>query len=166
MAQMGNQNDRFAPPMDQQVSVLGAGGFQLGKIMPAPLIPNVLGNTPAAIMKPQQMAQGGPRGTQEIPVIGLQPRNGGIRMAGRPPQQQQLPQLGQQRQAPMQQPRLPAPPAPPPPQHLALGANEQSHTIEIRGLAPDGQEYVAKYDAIFPRGTKLLGAQEVGPGPA
>ena len=111
-------------------------------------------------MKPQQMAQGGPRGAQEIPVIGMQPQNGGIRLAGRPQQpQQQMPQLGQQRQAP---PRLPAPAAPPP-QQFALGSNEESHTIEVRGLAPDGQEYVAKYDAIFPRGTRLLGAQEVGP---
>jgi len=157
---MGNQNDRFAPGQAQEVSLYGKSGYQLGKIMPAPLIPNVLGNTPAAIMKPQQMAQGGPRGAQEIPVIGMQPQNGGIRLAGRPQQpQQQMPQLGQQRQAP---PRLPAPAAPPP-QQFALGSNEESHTIEVRGLAPDGQEYVAKYDAIFPRGTRLLGAQEVGP---
>lgn len=163
MAQMGNQNDRFAPPMDQQVAVQGGGGYQLGKMMPAPMLPNVLGNTPAAIMKPQQMAQGGPRGTQEIPVIGMQPRNGGIRMAGRPPQpQQQVPQLGQRPAAAPQ--RLPAAPAAPAPQQqIALGSNEQSHTIEVRGLAPDGREYVAKYDAIFPRGTRLLGAAEVSP---
>jgi hypothetical protein len=161
MAGMGNQNDRFAPGQAQEVSVYGKSGYQLGKIMPAPMLPNVLGNTPAAIMKPQQMAQGGPRGAQEIPVIGMTPQNGGIRMAGRPPQpQQQVPQLGHQRQAPAPQ-RLPAPP--PAPQQFALGSTEEAHTIEVRGLAPDGQEYVAKYDAIFPRGTRLLGATEVGP---
>ncbi len=46
MAGMGNQNDRFAPGQAQEVSLYGKSGYQLGKIMPAPLIPNVLGNTP------------------------------------------------------------------------------------------------------------------------
>jgi hypothetical protein len=165
MAGLGNQNDRFAPPADQQVSVMGPGGFQLGKVMPAPMMPSLLGNTPASILKPHQMAQGAPRGTQEIPVIGMTPRQGGLRMAGRPQQPQMIPQLGMQQQP--QQHRLPAPaPAPvaSPPQQIALGANEQMHKIEVRGIAPDGIEYVAKYDAIFPRGTRLLGATEVAPG--
>lgn len=163
MAVMGNQNDRFAPGQAQEVSVFGKAGYQLGKVMPAPLIPNVLGNTPAAITRPQQMAQGVPRGVSEIPVIGMRPQNGGLRMAGYPAQQQQqVPALGH-RPAPAPQRLLaPAPaPAPAPALQHSLGANEEARTIEVRGIAPDGREYTATYDAVFPRGTRLLGANEV-----
>lgn len=162
MALMGNQNDRFAPGQAQEVSVFGKSGYQLGKVMPAPMLPNVLGNTPAAITRPQQMAQGVARGAQEIPVIGMHPQNGGIRMAGRPAPVPQTPMLGH-RPAPAPQ-RLPAPPPAPSAPQYALGSNEEARTIEVRGLAPDGKEYTAKFDAVFPRGTTLLGTSEVSKG--
>jgi hypothetical protein len=34
------------------------------------------------------------------------------------------------------------------------------HVIRVRGKGKDGKEYVAKFDAVFPPGTKILQAEE------
>jgi hypothetical protein len=165
MAGLGQNGDRFAPGGAQEVSVMG-GGFQLGRLKSAPNLPSVLGSTPAAIMKPHQMTQSGPRGAQTIPVVGMSPGNQGMRLLGspaRPP-------------APLQQHRLPAPrrqipeaPASAPvsalpsprQQQYSMGETEEMRTFEIRGLAPDGIEYAVRFDGVFPRNTKMLGVTEV-----
>jgi hypothetical protein len=41
-----------------------------------------------------------------------------------------------------------------------LGRNEEVHVIAVKGLGRDGREYVAEFDAVFPRGTKILWVNE------
>lgn len=36
-----------------------------------------------------------------------------------------------------------------------------TYTIQVEGLGSDGQKYVAEFDAVFPSGTKLLGAKQI-----
>lgn len=94
-----------------------------------------------------------PRGANAIPVIF--PRTpftmGGSMfnpMPQAPPQPQYQPQYQQpQPQAvPFQQPQL--------------GGDQEIHVIEVRAAAPNGQEMLAPYEAVFPKGTRILGASE------
>jgi hypothetical protein len=104
------------------------------------------------IMRPQQMAsKGSPRGAQEIAVVGMTP-------------QAPLRQLAPQ-QVPPKAPAIAQAPALMPVPMLGasgpgLGAGEQVHTIEVVGEGPDGREYVAPFDVVFPKGSKILGARE------
>jgi len=45
---------------------------------------------------------------------------------------------------------------------LSGGSQEDSVVVEAHGRAPDGRVYVAKYEAVFPKGTQLMGTRFAG----
>jgi hypothetical protein len=42
------------------------------------------------------------------------------------------------------------------------GSQEDAVVVEAHGRAPDGRVFVAKYEAVFPKGTTLLGTRFAG----
>lgn len=141
-----NPGKQFVPPDSQQVSLAGQapGVRKLGQTSPVQMS-QMLSDRPANITKPQQMGQaGGPRGAHEIPVVGMTPQAPVGRVAPR-----HVPPSAPQLSAPLQQ-ALPAP---------ALAGSEDVVVVEVVGQGPDGKEYVAPFEAVFPRGTKILGTR-------
>jgi hypothetical protein len=51
-----------------------------------------------------------------------------------------------------------ATPAPQPSPELS--GDEEVHMIEVVGELPDGRQYVAPFDAVFPKGARILGMRE------
>lgn len=51
-----------------------------------------------------------------------------------------------------------APQAPAPSQELSGG--EQVHVVEVVGEGPDGRKYIAPFDVVFPKGSRILGMRE------
>lgn len=45
--------------------------------------------------------------------------------------------------------------------HRQTPSNEQAYRVSLEGVGPDGQTYVAEYDAVFPAGTKVMGTPVV-----
>lgn len=158
----GNQNfnpnqatNRFQAEQHTDQPAVQMPRFQLGREIAAPGHLNV---PQAQFLKPQEMAKGSPRGAQVIPVRGMQPQQeqgGGLRLGSIAPAPQQI--LPQRAPVPALRGPAPAPALSGP----ALGDGEEFHRIEVRGEAPNGQEFVATYDAVFPRGTRILGASEI-----
>jgi hypothetical protein len=150
---VGKGMKSFVPAQSQQVGVMQAGGHQLGR-QTAVQPDNRLAERPMNIMKPQQMAQGGgPRGAQEIKVVGMQPQAPNSRVA----QQMVPPAAPQIEQRPAMQPVLGlsgagSPQAP---------ASEETHSVEVIGEGPDGREYAAPFDVVFPKGSKILGIRKI-----
>lgn len=144
----GKNGGNFVPAQSQQVALQGAGGFQLGQ-QTSIKQQNVLAERPVNIMKPQQMSQkGSPRGAQEIPVVGMTPQAPMGRVASRPVPPQALQLAGQAHEAAL--PMLGS----------SGSGSEEVHPVDIVGEGPDGREYVASFDVVFPKGSKILGARE------
>lgn len=137
--------DNFKPGAGgMQLNVAGAGplnnlgkNFNMGASAPgAP----VLSQSPLPSHNQAQIGQSNaPKGAQPVSLMGAAPI------------QQQI--LGQP-------PRLPMSPAP----SAHLGSGDQNdgevHTIMVEGLGSNGKKYVAEFDAVFPKGTKVLGVTE------
>ncbi len=85
--------------------------------------------------------QGAPKGAQPVMLAGAP------RMAGNG-----APKLPM---SPSQQPAMQGPKVP---------ADAEVHIIKVEGLGKDGKTYVAEFEAMFPRGTKVMGVTEVEPG--
>lgn len=140
--------DNFKPGAGgMQVSVVGAqqnGVRELGKnfaMGSAPASP-VLGQAPLPSHQQAQIGQSNaPKGAQPVSFMG-QPAQG-------------VPILGQG-------PRMPMSPAAQPAPFLskAPSLDGEVHTIVVEGRGTDGKKYVAEFDAVFPRGTKVLGVTE------
>lgn len=155
--------DNFKPGVGgQQVSVLGAQqpnigkNFALGSVPPAPPL------TQMAVPNQQQaqIGQGnGPKGAQPVSLMGMPTQ--GMPILGQNPGIASQPTLGY---APQGQQRMPMAPQMPalqgPPQQKALGSDGEVHTIIVEGHGMDGKKYIAEFDAVFPRGTKVMGVTE------
>lgn len=133
-----NAGDRFNGSQARELSVLKP-SFDLGR--------------------PMEMPRGGPLDSQQqgpsqpIPTQGQQGFMGSRQGAASkfvPMQGAAAPQRLQPRSQP----------APEPPPELSGG--EEEHVFDIHGVAPDGSELVATFGAVFPRGTRILGARERG----
>jgi len=86
--------------------------------------------------------QGAPKGAQPVPLAGSPMMgNGAAKLPMSPAQQQQQPAL--------QGPRAPQ--------------DAEIHLIKVEGLGKDGKTYIAEFEAMFPRGTKVMGVTEVEP---
>lgn len=83
--------------------------------------------------------QGAPKGAQPVPLAGS-PMMGGPK----------LPMSPQQTQHALQGPKAPS--------------DTEVHVIKVEGRGQDGKTYVAEFEALFPRGTKVMGVTEVEPG--
>jgi hypothetical protein len=146
---VGKSVKQFVPAQSQQVGLAQSGGYQLGRETPVQQA-SPLAERPMNIMKPQEMRQGGsPRGAQEIKVVGMAPQAPLSRVAPRqvPPQAPQIAHAS----SPLAMLGSSDP---------GLGAGDEVHTIEVVGQGPDGREYVAPFDVVFPKGSKILGARE------
>lgn len=114
--------------------------FNLGAT--APMAP-AMTQTPAVPSHNQaQIGQSNaPKGAQPVSLMGQAPQG--------------QPILGQ---GPKSVSRMPMAPAPQ--MNHMLGASENEvHTIVVEGRAPDNRIYTAEYDAVFPKGTVVLGAK-------
>lgn len=152
---VGNAGKSFVPAsQSQQVGMMQPGGYQLGR-QTAVQPESRLAERPMNIMRPQQMTQKGtPRGAQEIKVVGMQPQAPNSRVAQQMVPPPAAPQLGNR---PEMQPVLGlagagAPQAPAP---------EETHSVEVIGEGPDGREYAAPFDVVFPKGSKILGIRKI-----
>jgi hypothetical protein len=85
--------------------------------------------------------QGAPKGAQPVHLAGSP------MMAG--PSGPKLP-MSPQQQAALQGPKAPS--------------DGEVHVIKVEGRGLDGKTYVAEFEALFPRGTKVMGVTEVEPG--
>lgn len=138
-----------------QVSVIGGqGNRELGKnfALGAAPAPPALSQTPVPSQQQAQIGQSnGPKGAQPVSLMGLAPQ-------GQPILGQQA--IGQQQMG-QQVPKMPMAPG----MHQ-LGKSQgpsmdgEVHTIVVEGVAPDGKTYLAEYDAVFPKGTKVMGVTE------
>ena len=81
--------------------------------------------------------QGAPKGAQPVMLAGQAPA-----------QQQKLPMSPQHQQA-LQGPKAPQ--------------DAEVHLIRVEGKGMDGNKYIAEFEAVFPRGTKVMGVTEVEP---
>lgn len=45
---------------------------------------------------------------------------------------------------------------------IAAERRDQTYTITVEGIGTDGKMYRAEFDAIFPKGTKIMGITERG----
>lgn len=86
--------------------------------------------------------QGAPKGAQPVPLAGspMMAGNAGPKLPMSPQGQQQA----------LQGPRAPQ--------------DTEVHIIKVEGKGLDGKTYVAEFEAMFPRGTKVMGVTEVEPG--
>lgn len=127
--QMG-QGNNFVPQGGAKEVGIRAGSPQLGK----PMMVGVTQAQPAPTVEmpsagPAQLSPSNtPRGAQAV------------QMAGQVPASIPVPA----RQA------LGATPA-------ARRLDGEIHVISAKGVGPDGREYLAEFDAVFPPGTKILG---------
>jgi hypothetical protein len=85
--------------------------------------------------------QGAPKGAQPVPLAGS-PAMGAA-------QQPKLPMSPQHQQQALQGPKAPS--------------DAEVHVIRVEGRGLDGNRYVAEFEAVFPRGTKVMGVTEVEP---
>lgn len=85
--------------------------------------------------------QGAPKGAQPVPLAGspMMAGNSGPKLPMSPQQQAAL-------QGPKAQ------------------ADGEVHIIKVEGRGQDNKVYVAEFEALFPRGTKVMGVTEVEPG--
>lgn len=88
--------------------------------------------------------QGAPKGAQPVPLAGSP------MMAGNGAPKLPLSPQGQQAQAALQGPKAPS--------------DSEVHIIKVEGKGLDGKTYIAEFEALFPRGTKVMGVTEVEPG--
>jgi hypothetical protein len=122
--------------------------FSMGSAAPA--VP-ALSQSPVPHHSQAQIGQANsPKGAQPVALMG-----------------QGVPQLGQSApRMPMSPGSIPAQaPAPipaPAPQPALAGPSldGETHVIVVEGKAPNGKTYFAEYEAIFPRGTKIMGVTE------
>lgn len=146
--------DNFKPGAGGlQISVAGGQNRELGKNFSlggmAPASP-ALSQSPIPHHSQTQIGQSNsPKGAQPVALMG----------------QQGIPQLGQgAARMPMSPGALPAPrPAPVQAPAAALAGpsmDGESHVIVVEGRAPNGKTYFTEYEAIFPRGTKIMGVTE------
>lgn len=84
---------------------------------------------------------GAPKGAQPVPLAGSPV------MGNAAPK---LPMSPQSQQQALQGPRAPS--------------DTEVHIIKVEGKGLDGKTYVAEFEAMFPRGTKVMGVTEVEPG--
>lgn len=84
--------------------------------------------------------QGSPKGAQPVPLAGSPV------MGSAAPK---LPMSPQHQQQQLQGPRAPQ--------------DAEVHVIRVEGKGLDGNKYIAEFEAVFPRGTKVLGVTEVEP---
>lgn len=98
----------------------------------------------------QPIGQGGMfgGGTPQNAPKGAQP----VALAGSPMMGQNGPRLPLSPS--QQQPALQGPKAP---------SDAEVHIIKVEGKGLDGKTYVAEFEAMFPRGTKVMGVTEVEP---
>lgn len=89
-------------------------------------------------------AQGAPKGAQPVSLVGSPV------MAGNAGPRLPLSPQGQQAQAALQGPKSPS--------------DAEVHIIKVEGKGLDGKTYIAEFEAMFPRGTKVMGVTEVEPG--
>lgn len=87
--------------------------------------------------------QGAPKGAQPVSLVGSPG------MGGNAPRLPMSP-TGQQAQAALQGPKAPS--------------DTEVHIIKVEGKGLDGKTYIAEFEAMFPRGTKVMGVTEVEPG--
>lgn len=147
--------DNFKPAGGVQVSAYQLGGpanppqgIQIGK-------PNGQYTQPILQQNQQQIVQqpvggtpmfgggapqGAPKGAQPVPLAGSP------MMAGQ--NGPKLPMSPQQQQA-LQGPKAPS--------------DGEIHIIKVEGKGLDGKTYIAEFEALFPRGTKVMGVTEVEP---
>lgn len=85
--------------------------------------------------------QGAPKGAQPVPLAGspMMAGNSGPKLPLSPQSQQAL-----------QGPKAPS--------------DTEVHIIKVEGKGPDNKTYIAEFEALFPRGTKVMGVTEVEPG--
>jgi hypothetical protein len=137
---MRNAGDRFNGSQAKELGVLGAPRMELGRPMELPHL-------------------GGPLETQQSQPIPTQGQQGfmGSRQ-GAAAKGSFVPMGGGgaiQTQRPQPRPAPAAPQASP-----ELSGGEEVHTIDVHGVDAHGNELVATFDAVFPRGSRILGAQE------
>lgn len=87
--------------------------------------------------------QGAPKGAQPVALAGSM-------MAGANAPKLPLSPQGQQAQHALQGPKAPS--------------DSEVHVIKVEGKGLDGKTYIAEFEAMFPRGTKVMGVTEVEPG--
>jgi hypothetical protein len=126
-----NAGDRFNGSQAKELNVFGQPKFELGRPMEMP-------RGPLDSQAPQQIQ---PQGQQ------------GFMGSRKGAPSKFVPMQGAQ----VQRPQLAAPPAP---QHAEMAGDEEVHTIDVHGVDPNGNEMVASFDAVFPRGYRILGARE------
>lgn len=135
-------SDAFKPPpgSGQAVVRFNGAGPQLGRTAPIHAPPAPITQAPV-----QHNAVGGAApavaGAQPVRLMGKQMALG--------PQTQQMPL-----------PMAPAPSAPRPSLGQAKQSDLQIHRIAVIGLGSDGQKYIARFDAAFPRGTQIQDVTE------
>lgn len=127
--------DKFVPQNGtRDLNVLGGGSFQLGREMSMPKGPLDGPAKPIPNHSQQGFLGNGQRGPGTAPrqmvPMGEMPN---MRLAPRP--------------APQQLSGAPQ-----------LSSGEEVHTVDVIGTGPDGLQYVVSFDAVFPSGTRGLGA--------
>lgn len=129
--------DKFVPSNGTgSVNVLGGGSFQLGKAMDM---------------------QKGPLDSQAKPIPSHN-QQGFMGSAQRGPgaAPRQVVPMGD-----LPQTRLVQQPSGPVRHEMSgpeLSSGEEVHVVDVVGIGPDGLKYVVSFDAVFPRGTRGLGA--------
>jgi hypothetical protein len=132
------------------VSVVGSQNRELGKNFSlggaAPAAPAIQQGAAVPTHQQAQIGQSNaPKGAQPVSLMGKAPQ-------GQPILGQAVPQG-----------KMPLSPGAQPAPRAALAGpslDGEVHTIVVEGLAPDGRTYFAEYDAVFPRGTKVMGVTE------
>lgn len=125
---------------------------------------------------PQGVPIGKPNGQYTQPILAQgqhqviqQPIGGGGMFGGGTPQNapkgaQPVALAGAPMMGQNNQPRLPLSPSQ---QQVLQGPKAPSdtevHIIKVEGKGLDGKTYVAEFEAMFPRGTKVMGVTEVEP---
>lgn len=125
-----NAGDRFNGSQAKELSVLGAARFELGRPMEMPRGPLDSQTSQPIPTQGQQGFLGSKQGSAFAPMQGSQT------------------------------PRLQPRPAAPPPQQPQMAGDEEAHTIDVQIVGPNGEDLMASFDAIAPRGSRVLGAQE------
>ncbi len=119
--------------------------FSLGQSSGMPAVAQQQVPNAASLQQTQIGQSNSPKGAQPVSLMGQMPVVQGVG----PMQHQQVA-------------RMPMAPQAPPANAGNLGrANDgEVHTISVEGQGPDGKKYVAEFDAVFPRGTKVMGVTE------
>jgi hypothetical protein len=95
--------------------------------------------------------------------VGGTPMFGGGTPQGAPKGAQPVPLAGSPMLAGGNAPKLPMSPQQQALQGPKAPSDGEVHIIKVEGRGQDGKTYIAEFEALFPRGTKVMGVTEVEP---